>query len=77
MSAQASGRQSPPPESQSGIQQQDPPASGKIGASTAPRPAPEYPQQESNAQKEGMLKSNPEHPLEKVEGAKFAKGTGN
>lgn len=77
MSAQASGRQSPPPELQSGIQQQDPPASGKIGSTTASRPAPEFAQQESDAQKESMLKSNPEHPLEKIEAAKFAKGTGN
>lgn len=76
MSAPFSGRQSPPPERQSGIQQQDPPASGKIGASSE-RPAPEFAQQASNAQKERQLDSNPEHPLEKIEAAKFAKGTGN
>lgn len=75
MSAPSSGRQSPPPESQSGIQQQDPPASGKIGASSE-RPGPEFAQKESDKQK-GQLGSNPEHPLEKIEAAKFSKGTGN
>lgn len=78
MSAPASGRQSPPPERQSGIQQQDPPASGKIGdASSSSRPAPEFAQQESEAQKANVLTSNPEHPLDKIEAAKFSKGTGN
>lgn len=76
MSAPFSGRQSPPPESQSGIQQQEPPASGKIGASTE-HPAPEFAQQASDAQKESQLESNPEHPLEKIEAAKFRKGVGN
>lgn len=76
MSAPNAGRQSPPPESQSGAQQQDPPASGKIGGN-APRPASDFAQHESDEQKNQSLKSNPEHPLDKVEEAKFSKGTGN
>lgn len=76
MSAPASGRQSPPPERQTGIQQQEPPASGKIGGSSS-RPAPEFAQQESEQHKESRLESNPEHPLDKIEAGKYVKGTGN
>lgn len=72
MSAQLSGRQSPDPERQSGIQQQDPPSSGKIGASSSSRPAPEFAQQKSDEEKQ-HLQSNPEHPLEKIEAEKYAK----
>lgn len=71
MSAQLSGRQSPDPERQSGIQQQDPPSSGKIGPSSS-RPDPEFAQHQSEDDKQ-RLKSNPEHPLEKIEAEKFAK----
>lgn len=71
-----SGRQSPPPERQSGIQQRDPPSSGKIGDSSS-RPAPEFAQQESDQSKSNTLTSNPEHPLEKIEADKYRKGTGN
>ncbi|KAJ5890161.1 hypothetical protein N7504_010971 [Penicillium tannophilum] len=71
-STQNAGRQSPPPERQSGIQQRDPPASGKIGDSSS-RPAPEFAQDESNRSKSDTLTSNPEHPLEKIEAAKYAK----
>ncbi|KAJ5635084.1 uncharacterized protein N7484_008397 [Penicillium longicatenatum] len=76
MSSQNAGRQSPPPERQSGIQQQDPPSSGKIGASSS-QPAPEFAQQESDRSKSETLTSNPEHPLEKIEAAKYKKGPGN
>ena len=71
MSAPNAGRQSPSEDRQSGIQQRDPPASGKIGSSS--RPAPEEPQQKSDHTKEHSLKSNPEHPLEKIEAEKYAK----
>jgi hypothetical protein len=75
MSAPYPGRQSPPPERQSGAQQGDPPASGKI-ADPSVRPAPEYAQHESDEQK-AHLESNPEPRLEKIEAAKYRKGTGN
>lgn len=76
MSAPYPGRQSPPPERQSGAQQGDPPASGKIGNPSV-RPESDFAQQESDQHKAHGLQSNPEHPLEKVEAAKFNKGTGN
>ncbi|KAJ5105564.1 hypothetical protein NUU61_002911 [Penicillium alfredii] len=71
MSAPRSGRQSPPEERQSGAQQRDPPGSGKANLDGHPPPA-EFPQQRSDEEK-SRLPSNPEHPLEKIEAAKFAK----
>ncbi|KAJ5776930.1 hypothetical protein N7520_000176 [Penicillium odoratum] len=76
MSSKNAGRQSPPPESQSGAQQRDPPSSGKIGDSSS-RPAPEFAQQQSDQSKGDVLTSNPVHPLEKIEADKYRKGTGN
>ncbi|KAJ5915982.1 hypothetical protein N7454_010889 [Penicillium verhagenii] len=76
MSAQHSGRQSPPEDRQSGIQQRDPPSSGKIGSSSS-RPASDFAHQESERSKSETLTSNPEHPLEKIEADKYKKGTGN
>ncbi|KAJ6108494.1 hypothetical protein N7523_009817 [Penicillium sp. IBT 18751x] len=76
MSAPYPGRQSPPPERQSGAQQNDPPASGKI-ADASVRPDAEFGQNESNESKAHGLESNPTHPLEKLEEAKYKKGTGN
>ena len=77
MSSQNAGRQSPDPERQTGSQQQDVPGSGKIddalSASGASRPAPESAQQQSEKQKQTSLQSNPVHPLERAEEAKYAK----
>lgn len=72
MSAPNAGRQSPPEERQSDIQQRAVPGSGKIGSSS--RPAPEFSKQESENDK-SKLASNPKHPLEDIEAAKFAKGS--
>ena len=78
MSAPNPGRQSPEPETQSGEQQRSPPASGKIGSSmSSSRRAPEFGQQSSDDTKLHGLSSNPEHPLDKIEAEKFAKGTAN
>ena len=76
MSAPYPGRQSPPPERQSGAQVNDPPASGKIGDASV-RPDPEFGQNESNESKAHGLESNPTHRLEILEEAKYKKGTGN
>lgn len=75
MSSQYPGRQSPDPENLSGAQQHDIPGSGKIGSSmsASTRPAPEYAQQKSDEQKRHSLQSNPEHELERIEAAKYAK----
>ncbi|PYI05830.1 hypothetical protein BO78DRAFT_397682 [Aspergillus sclerotiicarbonarius CBS 121057] len=67
MSAPRAGRQSPPPERQTGAQQQDPPSEGKAHPQYAP---PEHSAQDQTA----GLSSNPKHPLEDIESAKFAKG---
>ncbi|CAI7613683.1 unnamed protein product [Penicillium viridicatum] len=67
MSAPYSGRQSPPPERQSGAQLQDTPGSGKTDVGT--HPEPEFSQHSDN-----VLTSNPEHPLEKIEAEKYTKG---
>lgn len=76
MSAPYPGRQSPPPERQSGAQQGDVPGSGKIAdPSVRPREA-DFAQHESDEHKVN-LPSNPEQPLEKIEAAKYTKGTGN
>ncbi|PKX98814.1 uncharacterized protein P174DRAFT_447393 [Aspergillus novofumigatus IBT 16806] len=61
MSAQNSGRQSPPPETQSGAQQQDPPR--------RERPSPSFVATRSIR----SLESNPKHPLEDIEAAKYSK----
>ncbi|KAH1270919.1 hypothetical protein KXW98_004903 [Aspergillus fumigatus] len=71
MSAQNSGRQSPPPETQSGAQQQDPPSAGKTQSEL--RGDPQHSQRESNETKEWKLESNPKHPLEDIEAAKYSK----
>jgi hypothetical protein len=72
MSAPYPGRQSPPPERQSGSQQQDTPGSGKTDVGK--HPAPEYSQQSSEYFRDNVLTSNPEHPLEKIEADKYFKG---
>ncbi|CAG8135079.1 unnamed protein product, partial [Penicillium nalgiovense] len=72
MSAPLPGRQSPDPERQPGAQQQDVPGSGKT--EVGKHPAPEFSQQSSEYFRDHVLTSNPEHPLEKIEAAKFAKG---
>ncbi|KAH1463116.1 hypothetical protein KXX53_003182 [Aspergillus fumigatus] len=58
MSAQNSGRQSPPPETQS---------------QSELRGDPQHSQRESNETKEWKLESNPKHPLEDIEAAKYSK----
>lgn len=68
MSATKTGRQSPPPENQSGAQQQDVPSKGKIAPEY--KPDPEKSQRESEGTKNTQLQSNPEHPFEKVEESK-------
>ncbi|KAF2746555.1 hypothetical protein M011DRAFT_487313 [Sporormia fimetaria CBS 119925] len=62
MSAQNTGRQSPPPESQSGAQQQDTPA-GNVNKQGG-APSQDYAKEASDDQK-SKLSSNPEHPLAK------------
>ncbi|KAJ5974287.1 hypothetical protein N7481_011497 [Penicillium waksmanii] len=74
MSSQLPGRQSPEPSNLTGAQQHDVPGSGKIGSTMGnARPAPEFSQDKSEQQKRSSLESNPEHPLEKIEAAKYAK----
>ncbi|CEL01275.1 hypothetical protein ASPCAL00863 [Aspergillus calidoustus] len=85
MSARLSGRQSPPPEAQTGAQENSPPGSGRTDAKFAP--PPEYAPKAAEAHKgkdddERMsgtagLTSNPVHPLEEIEAAKYKKGTCN
>ncbi|KAJ5666988.1 hypothetical protein N7462_011397 [Penicillium macrosclerotiorum] len=72
MSSRFPGRQSPEPERQTGPQQRDPPSRGILNG-TLSRPAPEYAHELASHGTEN-LESNPEHPLEKIEAAKFAKG---
>ncbi|KAF6816389.1 hypothetical protein CSOJ01_03012 [Colletotrichum sojae] len=60
------GRQSPPPERQTGAQQQDPPASGK-GTDDATN------KEEANKQAIENLSSNPKGPLDDAVKEKFAK----
>ncbi|KAJ5281703.1 hypothetical protein N7478_007075 [Penicillium angulare] len=74
MSAPNAGRQSPSEDRQSGAQQRDVPGSGKIGGSSS-RPEPEFSQQSSDKSKSDTLESNPKHPLEDIEAAKYAKGS--
>lgn len=70
MSAPKAGRQSPDPENQSGAQQQDVPGLGKVLPEYAPPEGDEYSKQSSERTK-SELKSNPVHPLEKVQGEKW------
>lgn len=76
MSAPNAGRQSPPPSRQTGTQELDPMASGKVSENTASgaqqpqnhdyanRVVAEDPKGESERTKEHKLESNPVHPLE-------------
>lgn len=83
MSARFSGRQSPPPESQTGAQENSPPGSGRTDAKFAPPPeyAPKTAEshQDKNEEQSQLsgLTSNPVHPLEEIEARKWRKGTGN
>ncbi|KAJ5473887.1 hypothetical protein N7475_003453 [Penicillium sp. IBT 31633x] len=72
MSARLSGRQSPPPECQSGAQQQDTPGTGRTDVGK--HPDPNHSRRSSEDFKEHGLKSNPEPLYEKAEAAKYAKG---
>ena len=69
MSAPNSGRQSPPPERQSGAQQQDPVAAGK--AAPEHRGDPTHSRRESEEFKNTRLESNPTHRLEQIEAQKY------
>ncbi|KAI2787527.1 hypothetical protein POX_f07896 [Penicillium oxalicum] len=74
MSAQ--GRQSPEPQTQSGSQLHDPPATGKIDntSSTGGSQAPELSHEKAHNQSaSGSLESNPTHALEELEAEKFKK----
>jgi hypothetical protein len=71
MSAPNAGRQSPPPERQSGSQQQDTPGTGRT--SVGSHPSPEHASHASEEFKQKHMPSNPEHPLEKIEADKFVK----
>ncbi|RAH47045.1 uncharacterized protein BO95DRAFT_359712 [Aspergillus brunneoviolaceus CBS 621.78] len=73
MSAPNSGRQSPPPESQTGAQQQSPPSQGQTGQTYETRPGQAAQEQSENTK--SSLSSNPKHPLEDIESAKFSKGS--
>ncbi|KAJ5373206.1 hypothetical protein N7517_005212 [Penicillium concentricum] len=72
MSAPYPGRQSPSPERQSGAQQQDTPGSGRTNVGKPPAHEPS--KRSSEDFRDNVLTSNPEHPLEKIEAEKFAKG---
>ncbi|KAJ5368501.1 uncharacterized protein N7496_008261 [Penicillium cataractarum] len=72
MSAPYPGRQSPEPETQSGIQQRDPPSHGKLGDPST-RQAPEFSYEKPEAKAPVLDGSNPKHPLEDIEAAKFKK----
>ncbi|KAI0545183.1 hypothetical protein F4679DRAFT_562274 [Xylaria curta] len=61
------GRQSPPPEAQSGAQIHDPPASGK-GTDNADN------KEQTNQEQLKNLTSNPAGPMDASLGEKFAKG---
>lgn len=69
MSAPNPGRQSPPPERQSGSQQQDPVAAGK--AAPEYRGDPTRSRRESEEFKNTRLESNPTHRLEELEAQKY------
>jgi hypothetical protein len=86
MSAPHQGRQSPSPSRQTGAQERDPMASGKVSEETAEQ-QPEHgydyaqrggvvaedPKGESETAKEFKLESNPVHPLEHEAEAKAGK----
>lgn len=72
MSAPYSGRQSPPPERQSGSQQQETPGTGRT--SVGSHPSPDHAAHASEDFKQHHMSSNPEHPLEKFQEEKFSKG---
>jgi hypothetical protein len=72
MSAPYAGRQSPDPERQTGAQVNDTPGTGKTTMGS--HPSSEDAQHAADEFKTHGLKSNPEHPLEKIEAEKFAKG---
>merc|ERR1712187_681935 len=82
MSAQLCGRQSPPPECQTGPQENSPTGSGHIDHKFAP--GPEYAPLTADAERRGVenphtagLTSNPKHILEDIEARKYHKGPGN
>ncbi|KAJ5320160.1 hypothetical protein N7508_000443 [Penicillium antarcticum] len=72
MSAPHAGRQSPDPERQTGAQLNDTPGTGRTTMGS--HPSSEQTQKGADEFKSHGLTSNPEHPLEKIEAAKFAKG---
>ncbi|KAL4871948.1 hypothetical protein BDV12DRAFT_163423 [Aspergillus spectabilis] len=78
MSTLNSGRQSPPPEDQTGAQENSPPASGRTDSKFAPPPeyAPSGAKAQGHSGTEGLT-SNPHHKLEEIEAGKYKKGTGN
>lgn len=69
MSAPREGRQSPPPEMQSGKQLHDPPSKGKAHAA----PSADYSKEKSERAKESVLSSNPEGPLDRYAKLKTCK----
>lgn len=71
MSAPLSGRQSPPPEEQTGAQEQDVPSQGKIAQEY--KPSPEHAKRESVHMRDTQMQSNPQHPLEQTEEEKMKK----
>ncbi|OOQ85392.1 hypothetical protein PEBR_26322 [Penicillium brasilianum] len=72
MSAPRPGRQSPEPETQSGAQQRDPPSHGKLDGSSTSQ-APEFSYEKADPKANTLGGSNPKHPLEDIEAAKFKK----
>lgn len=72
MSAPNAGRQSPDPETQTGKQQQAPPASDPNKQGQAP--SDDHPADASKDQLKG-LESNPKHALQDASDAKVSKGT--
>ncbi|KAL4914726.1 hypothetical protein BDW62DRAFT_137646 [Aspergillus aurantiobrunneus] len=85
MSAPYAGRQSPPPETQTGAQENSPPGSGRVDPKFAP--PPEYAPKTMDSQQRQRksveesqtagLSSNPIHILDDIEERKFRKGPGN
>lgn len=65
MSAPLSGRQSPPPEEQTGAQEQDVPSQGRIVQEY--KPSPGHAKRESVHMRDTQMQSNPQHPLEQAE----------
>ena len=73
MSAPNEGRQSPPPEEQSGAQLNETPASGHADAVPEGEDRDNYAKDTSETQKEDVLSSNPVHPLQKAADDKVSK----